>query len=147
MRSISKRLPDFSAVMAIGLLIQFIVGMVTNLFFSIPIIIPGTQSLSFWPKFWSVLNWSLSYSNPVLEGHSGLGVLLVPLSWFFVFVAHRAKSWRYIVLGWIAALSMLFAAWNGILFLMDGQIALHSLWMALGFVISLAMYGVGLRMK
>ncbi|MCY0893873.1 MAG: hypothetical protein OWR52_10245 [Acidibacillus sp.] len=147
MRKVMRRLDHFAAMISILLLIQFVVGMMMNLYVAIPTVIPGTQSLPYWGKLLIALNWSLSFSNPILEGHSGLGVLLIALSMIFLYRAHRSHSAKWIIIGWLGVVSFLFSSLNGLLFLLDGQKAVNSLYMAIGFVISLFIYGLGVFMQ
>ena len=147
MRHFTGKLNILAALIGFILLIQFVLGMEVNLFVSIPAPLPHTQMLSLWPKLWAALNWALSKSDSLLASHSGLGVLLLAVICYFLCVAHRSRSVQWVVIAWSIVLSVLFAAVNGLLFLIDGQQAINSLWMAVGFALSLALCGYGIHVK
>ncbi|MCI0182355.1 hypothetical protein [Sulfoacidibacillus ferrooxidans] len=142
-----KQLHRFSGLMTILLLVQLISGMITNLFITIPTVLPHTQSLPIgMTLFMTAFAWSLTNANPILIIHSALGIIILLLSWGFVIVALRAHAGWFVVLGWIGTLAILFSALNGLLFLLAQQ-GINSIWMAAGFAVALIAYALGFYMK
>ncbi|PWI54702.1 hypothetical protein BM613_13620 [Sulfoacidibacillus thermotolerans] len=90
----------------------------------------------------AALAWSITSGKLFLILHSTLGILLLGLSVFYLGVAHRANAVGAILIGWLGLLAILFAAVNGVLFLLAQQ-AINSVWMAAGFGVAIMLYAIG----
>lgn len=138
-----KQLHSFSILIAIVLGIEFVFGMIVNLFVSIPSVLLHPQGLTLSISLIiAALAWSITSGKLFLILHSTLGILLLGLSVFYLGVAHRAKAVGAILIGWLGLLAILFAALNGVLFLLAQQ-AINSIWMAAGFGVAIMLYAIG----
>jgi hypothetical protein len=133
---------------AMGLLIlfslQFLAGMLLNLFVTIPASHPGDSGNDYFVRSTHSLVWSLSgHGGWQLTIHVYLGVLLVlgSIALFVRATKERDAQWR--VLGGIAALFTLGAFFNGLSFI-DFNKNLSSMIMATCWVVAVGALVAGL---
>jgi hypothetical protein len=135
-----RRLTVFMLVL---LILEFIMGEITNLFVTIPSAHPGT-ALSSSPGFVSGLGWSLTQSGLLaLQVHGALGLLLILLSLVLLglAIARRLRAW--VITSLIGSVGLILAALSGVGFVNSGE-ATSSLVMALGSLLALIAYALGL---
>lgn len=121
------------------LVIQFLVGMATNLFVSVPAHHPGAGSGPYLSGAWTSVLWTFGSGLPVLIAHVAIGILLL-LSGIEL-VVHAVRSHRPAAV-WLASLGFLaivFAAFNGASFVKYGQ-NISSMLMAAGFALAVLCY-------
>ncbi len=129
--------------MLVLLIIEFIIGEITNLFVQIPSTHPGTASSSS-PGFVSGLGWSLTQSGQLaLQVHGALGLLLILLSLVLIGLAIARRSRAWVITSLIGSVGLILAALSGVGFVNSGE-ANSSLVMALGFLLALIAYALGL---
>jgi hypothetical protein len=98
--------------------VQFVAGMVLNLFTAIPKHHPGSSGADYFSQSWASLVWSLSGAGGwALVVHAALAVVLFggTLTLFIRSLVPAARGWR--VGSGIAALVTLGALFNGLSFL------------------------------
>jgi hypothetical protein len=129
--------------MLVLLIIEFILGEITNLFVQIPSTHPGTASSSS-PGLVSGLGWSLTPSGLLaLQVHGALGLLLILLSLVLIGLAIARRSRAWVITSLIGSVGLILAALSGVGFVNTGE-ATSSLVMALGFLLALIAYALGL---
>jgi len=135
-----RRLTVFMLVL---LILEFITGEITNLFVTIPSAHPGT-ALSSSPGFVPGLGWSLTQSGLLaLQVHGALGLLLILLSLVLIGLAIARRLWAWVIVSLIGGVGLILAALSGVGFVNSGE-ATSSLVMALGFLLALIAYAIGL---
>ncbi len=117
--------------MAIGLMVQFILGILSNLYVSFP---QKAKEQALWEFAWKQIPLAL---------HIILGILLLIGSIVFVIRSLTAKNSRWIMVSIIGALSILISGFAGAQFV-STQNDLYSFIMSIGFITALFsyMYGV-----
>jgi hypothetical protein len=131
------------ALLALLLLaIQFLIGMVINLFATLPASHPGTNAPEYFSGVAVGVAWALGHGNWWLRLHAIDGLLLfldsLVLIWFAIVVRQRAWITATIV-GWFGIVS---AGFNGASFMNYGH-DFSSLFMSIGFLIALIAYAAG----
>jgi len=128
------------------LVVQFLLGMGTNLFVTIPAHHPGSAASSFWGGAVESLAWSFTSGLPVLIAHVVVGLLLILSS--IELVVHGLRARRAPAL-WLAVgglLGIVAAAINGASFL-EFQLNLNSMLMSAGFALAVGCYVVLLSLR
>jgi hypothetical protein len=130
--------------MLLALLVQFFLGMVTNLYVSIPSQHPGASAQNYFNGVASSLGWAISSSPSTwLAAHATLGCLLVLGGIEGIVFAARSRNAIWIwSTSWGAAF-IIGAAFNGASFLVFGK-AYSSLVMAGLFALAVASYALGM---
>lgn len=124
------------------LALQFVLGMVTNLYVSVPTH-TGSGASEYFSGVVSGVVWASVQGAWVLRLHTLLGLLLILVAGLQVAsaIARRQRAW--IVISIIAVLFIIGAGFNGASFLNYGH-DFSSLFMSLGFAIALVALVVGL---
>jgi hypothetical protein len=135
-----RRLTVFMLVL---LIIEFITGEITNLFVTLPSAHPGAASSGF-SGFVPGLGWALTQSRlSILQVHGAIGLLLVLLALVLLGLAMVRRQRPWVLTSLLGAIGVLIAAVAGVGFVNTGQAA-SSLLMALGFLLALIIYAMGL---
>jgi len=113
------------------LAVQFVLGMVTNLYFAFP----DTNRPD--------LNWAAARSAVPTFAHIILGILLLADAIVFVVRTIRQHNRAWIFGSWAGLISIIIAIYGGVTFTTT-QIDAYSLVMALGFIVTFVAYGWGL---
>jgi len=131
----------FGLLLLLGL--QFILGIVTNLYATIPATHPGSGASNFFVGLVQGLGWSLSDGAWALQLHVlvGLGVILLGITLVYVAYATHERIWM--ICASIGGVAMLSAGFSGAVFVNDGQ-GLSSLLMSVWFLVALISFVVGL---
>ncbi|KYP79429.1 hypothetical protein AYW79_08325 [Ferroacidibacillus organovorans] len=120
------------------LTLQYIFGIIANLYVTIPyaVISPART----WSGLWVTLNWSLAHSPPILAAHAGTGVLLVLITCAGAVRAFFMKGmvWRSAYTAGL--LILLFAGYNGVMFLISHGANVYSMWMSFAYIAVLAVF-------
>jgi hypothetical protein len=142
-QTVERWLRPLAIVTVLLLLIQFLVGMLVNLFVVLPAQHPGAQA----PEYFSGVVqgdwWALGHGGWELQIHVlvGLLLLLASLALLGAAIYLRRRSWIIVtVLGW---LGVFLAGFNGASFLNYGH-DFSSLLMTIGFLLSVIPYALGL---
>src|SRR5215469_8797081 len=131
------RLRGQSFGMLVLLLIQFSVGIVVNLYVTVPAADRGSG-------FFGALGKALSNGPAALASHAGLGLLIVLAALALVVRSIIVRHTPTIVLSVLGLLSILAAAANGIRFVSDGGPDNASLAMALAATGAMLWYSISL---
>ena len=138
--SLPRALTIFTLVL---LVTEFIVGEITNLFVVIPSAHSGAASSGL-SVFLPGLGWALTQSRLVaLQVHGAIGLLLVLLALVLIGLATVRRQRPWVITSLIGGIGVLIAAFTGVGFVNTGQAA-SSLLMALGFLLALIAYALGL---
>jgi len=127
-----------------GYLLQFIAGIILNLFVTLPNSHPGDSGDNYFARSWHSLVWSMSGSGGwTLSFHAILALLLVlgSSSLAAIAIMKKDKSWR--IAGSIAALLTIGAFFNGMSFI-DFNKDVSSLIMAVCWVGAVSSLVIGL---
>lgn len=135
----NKTLRVLSWVALLLLSIEFVLGMLVNLFVEIPSPLPGTTG-----GILQALVWSLAQTRmPSLWLHVVVGIALLFISIALIVLSIVARQSRWMIASLLAALGILFATLSGMGFVNTGEDA-SSMAMSIGFVLALLSYGTGL---
>jgi len=127
-------------VLLSGLAIQFILGMVLNLFVKIPDTHPGTSGNNYFVRIADSYGWGLAAAGGlVLMLHIIVGTGLLIGSFVLVIQALRSKYRPWILITVVGAIGILGAMFNGLSFLSYNR-NLSSLIMAIGYLLATVSY-------
>jgi hypothetical protein len=126
------------------LVAQFLVGMVVNLFVTIPKNHPGARPGEYFSGSLQSVNWALGGSGlPWLETHAGIGVLLFVAAVALLLVAIRSGRRAHVIAAAFGLAGIIAAGFNGASFL-DFNEDFSSMLMSGGFALALTAYVLGL---
>lgn len=137
------RLTGQAMALAVLLLVQFFLGMITNLFVSIPDNHPGAGAKDFFSGAPRSVAWAISSGPSWLAIHASFGLALCVASILFIITAARARDRMWIWLSVVGCLMMIGAAFNGASFVTYNH-DFSSLIMAGLFALTLATYLAGI---
>jgi hypothetical protein len=124
---------------------QFLIGMVVNLFVTVPAVHPGAQASEYFLGVVQGVAWALFNAPFWLLIHVIIGLLLflTPIGLMAFSIASRRREWIIIsVLGFIG---MVFAGFNGASFLNYGA-DISSLLMSIGFLLAAVSFTIGISL-
>jgi hypothetical protein len=139
----TSRLSLQAVVMCALLLVQFFVGMLTNLYVAVPAHHPGAHAANYFSGASSSVAWAITRQGSWLAVHTALGLALAITSVLFIVNAFRRHDRVWIWASVLGALFLIGAGFNGASFLVFGK-NYSSLLMAGLFALSLASYLAGL---
>jgi hypothetical protein len=137
----SPRVPAFWLLLLLSL--QFVLGMITNLYVTVPAHHPGSQATEYFGGVVVGVIWSIGQGAWALRIHALLGLLIILTTVALVSTAISSRRRMWIVCSIIALLFTLAAGFNGASFLNYGE-NFSSLFMSLGFAIALVSLLTGL---
>ncbi len=126
--------------MVVLLLVQFLLGMATNLYVTIPTHQPGTTAGNYASGLGSDLAWAVGSGPLPLAIHAALGSALVLVGIATVVLAARARRTAWIVTSAVGLVAILAAWFNGLSFINLGQPNFNSMIMSGGFAVAVACY-------
>ncbi|QDP98353.1 hypothetical protein FOE78_22790 [Microlunatus elymi] len=134
----------FYLVMALLLLVQFVLGMVTNLFVTIPKVHPGSDgTANYFSRSVSSVGWAVSHGNGWLVLHAGLGMVLILGGLVTLVPALSRHDGATLATAIVGVVAIIGVAFNGASFL-DFNYDASSMIMAGLFAVALGSYVVGL---
>jgi hypothetical protein len=139
----TSRLTRQAMVLCLLLMMQFFVGMVTNLYVTIPAHHPGTGTGNFFAGAPRAVAWAVSSGPAWLAVHAALGLALAVASIVFIVTSARSRDRRWIWLSVVGALLLIGAGFNGASFLVFGH-DFSSLIMSGLFALTLLSYLAGI---
>ena len=140
-KAFSSKIPGILGmvrVMTALLLIQFLFGMYTNLFLTLPRIPKARQLGVFFAHMGSMM--SVGIRDPVFLAHMIMGPLLVLGALITLILAIMGRFRPAIILSSLGLVFVLAAGFGGLTFSMDGQHNNVSFLMALGWLSALTTY-------
>ncbi len=137
-----RRFRQLCLGMIVLLLAQFLLGMLTNLYVTIPASHPGAHATNFFTGVAAAIAWVIPTGPLVLSTHVVLGLALILGSLLHLHTAHRAGRRGWLITSIVGTLALIGAAFNGASFLnyahdfssmiMSGCFALAVLYYTLG---------------
>jgi hypothetical protein len=125
------------------LAIQFLAGMLVNLFIQIPDAHPGTNANEYFSGVVQGIFWAVTQGAVALRVHVIIGLSLFLASLALLALAIAARRRAYIISAVFGWLGIMAAAFNGASFINYGH-DFSSLFMATGFLIAVVSYALGL---
>lgn len=120
-RGSTERARVISLGACIVLIVQFLLGMVANLFVAIPRHHPGAQAGDYVTGAASATAWAISHGSPWLAAHVALGLALAVAGLANVFAAPATGSKAYAAAAGLGALAIVGAGFNGASFVSYGH--------------------------
>lgn len=127
-------------IMIVALLVQFLLGMYTNLFINLPRVTmqgPGALMLNMRRMM------SVGFLDPLFMIHMIVGMFLAVGAIAAVAVAVTVKHTPFLIITVIGLISVLVAGYGGLTFFMNGQHNSASYTMAIGWLSAITAYFVG----
>lgn len=118
---IIQRSLALNLIACLSLVVQFLLGMIVNLFVTIPNHHPGAHASDFFTGAASALGWVIPHGATWLVAHVILGLVLAIASLINLAWAPRTQSKPYTAAAFLAALAIIGAAFNGTSFLNYGH--------------------------
>jgi hypothetical protein len=138
----SERLLAVNAAACLLLLVQYLLGMITNLYVTLPTQHPGADARNYFAGAASGLAWVISDGPAWAAAHAVFGLALALAALASVAVAWRQGSRVALVTSALGALAIVGAGFNGASFLDYGH-AFSSMIMAGLWALALACYIAG----
>jgi hypothetical protein len=139
----SRATRPLMAVALVSLALQFLAGMVVNLYVRLPASHPGTAAPDYFIGVAQGDVWALAHSALALRAHVVLGLLLFLASLALIGLAIAARRRAWIVASVFGTIGIMAAGFNGASFLNYGH-DFSSLLMSLGFAVAMFAYTLGL---
>jgi heme/copper-type cytochrome/quinol oxidase subunit 3 len=127
--------------MLVVVLAQYAIGMVVNLFVTIPAHHPGAKPSNYFSGSGSSVAWAIADGPAALAVHAALGLALVVAAIAVAVLATNLRRRGVIALAWLGAACILGAGFNGASFL-DFNHDISSLIMSLLAAAAIACYAV-----
>lgn len=139
----ANRLAATNFVACLLLLAQYLLGMVVNLYVTLPSRHPGASASNYLSGIASGLGWLIPDGPAWAAVHASFGLALVVAAYAAIVLARGQGSRVYLVTAVLGALAITGAAFNGVSFLNYGQ-AFSSMIMAGLWALALGCYLTGL---
>lgn len=134
-----------TAVILVLLALQFVVGMLVNLYVQVPAMHPGANAPEYFSGVAQGVVWSLLHAPLWLQIHSIVGLLLFIASIVLIGFAIAARSKSWIIISIIGLFGIMAGGFNGASFMNYGH-DFSSLLMSLGFLLAVIPYVIGLSL-
>lgn len=131
---------------AIALIVQFMLGMITNLYVTIPHSHPGAKAHNYFSGLVHGLAWATAHGAASLAAHTLLGLILAISTVALVVLSVRSRQPKRIAPALIGAAFTIGAGFNGASFLNYGH-DLSSMLMATFFAVALVAYITALYLE
>lgn len=139
----SRRLVVVNLVACLLLLVQYALGLVTNLFVRLPANHPGTNSPDYFGGLVPAIAWVISQTSIWAAIHAALGLALVVGAVILAVVAVGARMPAYAATAIVGALAIVGAGFNGASFVIYGH-DFSSMIMGGVWALAVACYVIGL---
>jgi hypothetical protein len=131
-----------AAITLVLLAVQFIDGMLVNLFVTLPAVHPGANNSNYFLGVVQGVIWALTHGTLYLLIHVAIGWLLFLLALILLGLAILSRRHAWIISSILGLLFIIGAGFNGASFLNYGQ-NFSSLLMSILFLLSVIAYAVG----
>lgn len=138
----SRALRSVCAAILLLLAIQFLAGMVVNLFVTLPAVHSGTNAPEYFSGVAQGVVWALTAGGWELQLHAVLGLVLFLAAIALLLLAIAARQRAWIISAGIGLLGIMAAGFNGASFLNYGH-DFSSLLMSIGFLVAVVAYALG----
>ncbi len=144
LRLFSLSLRPLTILMLLLLAVQFLLGMVVNLFVQVPSVHPGIGASNYFQGVVQGVAWALVHAPLGLLVHVVAGLLLFLTSLILIgFAIASRRAW--IIVSAIGLIGIMAAGFNGASFMNYGQ-NFSSLLMSIGFLLAAVAYTIGLSL-
>lgn len=147
---VSRSTPTILRILAIIALIllavQFMDGVVVNLFVQVPPVHPGVQPANYFVGVVQAVEWALIYSPLGLQIHVIAGLLLFIAAVILLICAIVLRRGSWITIAIIGLIGVIAAGFNGASFMNYGGLNLSSLLMSIGFLLAAIVYTIGIAL-
>jgi hypothetical protein len=140
---VARRLLGINFIACLLLIIQYLLGMVANLFVTIPAHHPGARAANYFAGAVDGLGWLIADGPAWAAAHAVLGMALVVAAFGSLVLSLRQASRASAAVSVLGALAILGAGFNGASFVTYGK-NINSMIMAGLWALALACYLVGL---
>jgi hypothetical protein len=138
----NSRLRIVTAIILILLAAQFLIGIVVNLFITVPTVHPGTKAPEYFSGVVQGVYWALQHAESYLWLHVIVGMLLFLASIVLLVTSIVARRRGWIITSIIGFIGILGAGFNGASFLNYNE-DFSSLLMSVGFLLAAVAYVIG----
>ena len=139
------RLRTITAIILVLMAVQFLVGMLVNLFVQVPSVHPGANAPEYFSGVVQGVVWALLHAPLWLLVHAIVGLLLFLASLILIGFAIAARRRAWIIVSVIGFVGIVAAGFNGASFMNYGH-NFSSLLMSIGFLLSAVPYTIGLSL-
>ncbi len=139
------RLRTITVIILVLLAVQFLVGMLVNLFVQVPSVHPGANAPEYFSGAVQGVVWALLHGPLWLLVHAIVGLLLFLASLILIGFAIAARLRAWIIVSVVGLLGIVAAGFNGASFMNYGH-NFSSLLMSIGFLLSAVPYTIGLSL-
>ncbi len=148
--SVSTRRPlsplrTITAIILMLLAVQFLVGMLVNLFVQVPSVHPGVNAPEYFSGVAQGVAWALVHAPLWLQLHAIVGLLLFLSSLILLGFAIAARRGAWITISVIGLIGIMGAGFNGASFMNYGH-DFSSLLMSIGFLLAAIAYTIGISL-
>ena len=139
------RLRTITVIILVLLAVQFLVGMLVNLFVQVPSVHPGANAPEYFSGVVQGVAWALLHAQLWLQIHAIVGLLLFLASLILIGFAIAARRRAWIIVSVLGLLGIMAAGFNGASFMNYGH-DFSSLLMSIGFLLAAVPYTIGLSL-
>jgi len=144
-KTAQSRLRTITAIILVLLAVQFLVGMLVNLFEQVPSVHPGANAPEYFSGVVQGVVWALLHAPLWLQIHAIVGLLLFIASLILIGFAIAARRRAWIIVSVVGLLGIMAAGFNGASFMNYGH-DFSSLLMSIGFLLAAVPYTIGLSL-
>lgn len=134
------------AILLVLLGVQFLFGMLVNLFVTVPAVHPGTNAPEYFSGVVQGVAWALFNAQWQLLIHVVLGLLIFLLSIVLLILAIVSRRGAWITVSILGFIGVVGAGFNGASFLNYGH-NFSSLLMSVGFLLAAISYTLGISFR
>ena len=139
------RLRTITVIILVLLAVQFLVGMLVNLFVQVPSVHPGANAPEYFSGVVQGVVWALIQGPLWLLIHAIVGLLLFLASLILIGFAIAARRRAWIIVSVVGFVGIVAAGFNGASFMNYGH-NFSSLLMSIGFLVAAVPYTIGLSL-
>jgi hypothetical protein len=136
-----------TTIILILLAAEFLIGMLVNLFVTVPSAHPGVNPSNYFVGVAQAVVWALFNAPWQLLIHVVVGLLLFLLSIVLLVLAIVSRRGAWITISALGLIGIMGAGFNGASFMNYGGPNISSLLMAIGFLLAAVSYTIGLSMR
>ncbi len=135
------------AILLVLLGAQFLIGMLVNLFVTVPSAHPGVNPSNYFVGVAQAVAWALFNAPWALLIHVVIGLLLFLLSIVLLVLAIASRRRAWITISILGLIGIMGAGFNGASFMNYGGLNISSLLMAVGFLLAAICYTIGISLR
>ena len=144
-RTAQSRLRIITVIILVLLAVQFLVGMLVNLYVKVPSVHPGANAPEYFSGVVQGVAWALLHAPLWLLVHTIVGLLLFLASLILIGFAIAARRRAWIIVSVFGLVGIVAAGFNGASFMNYGH-DFSSLLMSIGFLLAAVPYTIGMSL-